>query len=53
MSAVRKFNVETGMPTLDEALNDTVLALLAAVPGSRGDPDLGATNEAVTIIWLN
>ena len=53
MSAVRKFNVETGMPTLDEALNDTVLALLASVPGSRGDPDLGATNEAVTIIWLN
>jgi hypothetical protein len=32
--------------------NDTVLALLEAVPEMRGDPDLGATNEGVTIIWL-
>ena len=32
--------------------NDTVLALLEAVPELRGDPDLGATNEGVTIIWL-
>jgi len=32
--------------------NDTVLAMLEAVPGLRGDPDLGATNEGVTILWL-
>jgi len=32
--------------------NDTVLVLLEAVPELRGDPDLGATNEGVTIIWL-
>jgi hypothetical protein len=32
--------------------NDTVLALLEAVPELCGDPDLGATNEGVTIIWL-
>ena len=32
--------------------NDTVLALLEAVPELRGDPDLGATNEGVTILWL-
>jgi len=32
--------------------NDTVLALLEAVPEVRGDPDLGATNEGVTFIWL-
>jgi hypothetical protein len=32
--------------------NDTVLALLEAVPELRSDPDLGATNEGVTIIWL-
>ena len=31
---------------------DTVLALLEAVPELRGDPDLGATNEGVTIVWL-
>jgi hypothetical protein len=30
--------------------NDAVLALLEAVPGLRGDPDLGATNEGVTIL---
>ncbi len=30
----------------------TVLALLEAVPELRGDPDLGATNEGVTILWL-
>jgi hypothetical protein len=23
------------------------------VPGLRGDPDLNATNEGVTILWLN
>jgi hypothetical protein len=32
--------------------NDTVLALLEAVPELRGDPDLGAINEGVTILWL-
>ena len=114
MSAVRTFNVEAGLPTLDEArrlviaeikqakregvrvlkiihgygssgrggvlcvglrksfglrkkegvikefitgedfsiFNNTVLALLEAVPQLRGDPDLGATNEGVAILWL-
>jgi len=32
--------------------NDTVLALLEAAPELRGDPDLDATNEGVTILWL-
>ena len=32
--------------------NPTVLALLEVVPELRGDPDLGATNEGVTILWL-
>ena len=32
--------------------NDTVLDLLEAVPELRGDADLGATNEGVTILWL-
>ena len=31
---------------------DAVLALLEAVPELRGDPDLGATNEGVTLLWL-
>jgi len=114
MCAIRTFNVEAGLPTLDEArrlvideikrakgagarvlkvihgygssgkggalcvglrksfglrrkegvikdfvagedfsiFNETVLALLEAVPELRGDPDLGATNEGVTILWL-
>jgi len=114
MSAIRAFNVEAGLPTLDEArrlvieeikrakreevrglkvihgygssgkggalsagrrksfglrkregaikdliagedlsiFDDTVLALLEAVPELRGDPDLGPTNEGVTIVWL-
>ncbi len=114
MSAIRTFNVEIGMPTLDEArrlvaaeiklakregvkvlkvihgygssgkggalcvglrksfglrkkegiikdfiagedfsiFNDATLALLEAVPELRGDPDLGATNEGVTILRL-
>ena len=114
MSAIRTFNVEAGLPTLDEArrlvieaikqakrsgarvlkvihgygssgkggalcvglrksfglrkkegvikdfiagedftiFTDTVLALLEAVPELRVDPDLGATNEGVTIVWL-
>ena len=32
--------------------NDTVLDLLEALPELRGDPDLGATNEGVSILWL-
>jgi len=32
--------------------NDQVLALLDAVPELRGDPDLNATNEGVTLLWL-
>jgi hypothetical protein len=114
MSAIRTYNVEAGMPTLDEArrlvieeikqakregvkvlkvihgygssgkggalciglrksfglrkkegvikdyitgedfsiFDNAVLALLEAVPELRGDPDLGATNEGVTILWL-
>ena len=114
MSAIRTFNVESGLPTLEEArrlvieeikqakragarvlkvihgygssgkggalcfglrksfrlrkqegvikeviagedfsiFNDTVLSLLEAVPELRGDPDLNATNEGVTIVWL-
>jgi hypothetical protein len=28
-----------------------VLALLEAVPELRDNPDLGATNEGVTILW--
>ncbi len=32
--------------------NDTVLNLLEAVPELRGDPDLSATNEGVTLLWL-
>lgn len=30
----------------------TTLDLLEAVPEVRGDPDLGATNEGVTMLWL-
>ncbi len=32
--------------------DDTTLALLEAVPELRGDSDLNATNEGVTILWL-
>jgi hypothetical protein len=32
--------------------NPPVLNLLEAVPELRGDPDLNATNEGVTIVWL-
>jgi len=32
--------------------NPTVLAMLEAVPELRGDPDLNATNEGVTVLWL-
>ena len=32
--------------------NPTTLDLLEAVPKLRGDPDLNALNEGVTILWL-
>ncbi len=32
--------------------NDTVRALLEAVPELRGDPDLNSTNEGVTVLWV-
>jgi len=32
--------------------NRTTLDLLEAVPELRGDPDLDATNEGVTVLWL-
>lgn len=32
--------------------NQTVLAMLDAVPALRGDPDLNSTNEGVTVLWL-
>lgn len=32
--------------------NSTVLTLLEAVPELRGDPDLGATNEGITVLWI-
>ncbi len=32
--------------------NPAVLLLLEAVPEVRGDPDLNATNEGVTVLWL-
>ncbi len=32
--------------------NERTQALLEAVPGLRGDPDLDATNEGVTVLWL-
>jgi len=114
MSALRTYNVEAGLPTLDEArrlvieeikqakragarvlkvihgygssgkggalcvglrksfglrkkegvikhfiagedysiFNQSVLALLEAVPELRSDPDLNATNEGITVLWL-
>src|SRR3954462_9407976 len=32
--------------------NATVLAMLEAAAELRGDPDLNATNEGVTVVWL-
>ena len=32
--------------------NPTTLTLLEAIPEMRGDPDLNATNEGVTVLWL-
>jgi hypothetical protein len=31
--------------------NPTVLAMLEAVTELRGDPDLNATNDGVTVLW--
>jgi hypothetical protein len=33
--------------------NEPTLALLEAVPELRGDPDLNATNEGMTLLWLS
>lgn len=32
--------------------NPVVLDLLDAAPALRGDPDLGATNLGITVLWL-
>ena len=32
--------------------NETTLDLLEAVPELRGEPDLGAANEGITMVWL-
>src|SRR5690349_11226588 len=32
--------------------NATTLSMLEAAPELRGDPDLNATNEGVTLLWL-
>jgi hypothetical protein len=32
--------------------NNTVLSMLEAMPSLRGDCDLNATNEGVTVLWL-
>ena len=32
--------------------NNVTLTLLEAVPELRGDPDLSATDEGVTVVWL-
>lgn len=32
--------------------NPSVIALLEAIPELRGDPDLNATNEGVTVVWI-
>lgn len=32
--------------------NEAVLQMLEADPALRGDPDLNATNEGVTLLWL-
>src|SRR4030095_7182572 len=32
--------------------NGVTLELLEAVPELRGDPDLNATNEGITVLWL-
>jgi len=32
--------------------NETTLAVLEMAPELRGDPDLDAINEGITIVWL-
>ena len=32
--------------------NEAVLQMLEADPALRGDPDLNATNEGVTLLWI-
>ena len=32
--------------------NDQTMSLLETVPTLRGDPDLNAINEGVTVLWL-
>ena len=32
--------------------NETALNLVETVPELRGDPDLEATNEGITVLWL-
>ena len=32
--------------------NEKTMSVLEAVPKLRGDPDLNATNEGVTVLWL-
>jgi hypothetical protein len=45
--------IKNSIPGEDFSIfNETALALLEAVPALRGDPDLNATNEGVTILWL-
>ena len=37
---------------ISESNATELLNLLEAVPELRGDPDLGVTNEGVTVLWL-
>lgn len=32
--------------------NSTVQAMLEAAPALRGDPDLNAANEGITVLWI-
>lgn len=45
--------IRTFIPGEDfSVFHEPSLALLEAVPELRGDPDLDATNEGVTVIWI-
>ena len=33
--------------------NDQTMSLLETVPTLRGDPDLNAINEGMTVLWLS
>jgi hypothetical protein len=35
-----------------DIFNNTDLTMLEAVPDMRGDPDLGAANPGITVLWL-